>query len=471
MPSRSGAQGKDTAMAGRKKTPKNERKSSASAYEEASDTQKAAAAEKASKPAPGVRKPKPATDKRGSAQSPIVPPGRGEITEPVPFNGMSGTRVSTVQEQPPHPRPSLHPGVVDNADATAKAHHVAVNTATAQSAHSAAIAAAQAGLLGGEAKGQANLPRLEAKGEADNLQPVSVDYGIPAEWGVEVASRPPAIPEQSPAPVRVEERGGRISLISNQDSALGATEVDFNAWREPVLDHILELLSGDFGPGTNHSRARDRLVALSTLLAGSIPDVKERQFHIGYQIERLDGLIVAYRSGIDDMPVLNAAVLEDLDRLRIALMMGIGKLERWSEFRHAVAADPLQEGSASPGVVGAAIDEMAAGMEAEPKYFDPALPRTFRFLAEGAKDPVGATRAVVFGAVKSVENVLVFLGQRALGIGKNAAGAVEQHISKAVTISLIVALSDAALRISGALPTEWTWLKPLLDFLAKGSGG
>ena len=247
--------------------------------------------------------------------------------------------------------------------------------------------------------------------------------------------------------------------------------MDFYAWREPVLDHILELLSGDFGPGTNHSRARDRLVALSTLLAGGIPDVKERQFHIGYQIERLDGLIVAYRSAIDDMPVLNAAVLEELDRLRIALMMGIGKLERWSEFRHAVAADPLQEGSASPGVVGAAIDELAAEMEAEPKYFDPALPRTFRFLAEGAKDPVGATKAVVFGAVKSVENVLVFLGQRAAGIGKNAAGAVEQHISKAVTISLIVALSHAALRISGALPTEWTWLKPLLVFLAKGSGG
>jgi hypothetical protein len=63
------------------------------------------------------------------------------------------------------------------------------------------------------------------------------------------------------------------------------------------------------------------------------------------------------------------------------------------------------------------------------------------------------------------------VGQWALGIGKNAAGAVEQHISKAVATSLTIALSGAALRISGALPSGWTWLKPLLDALGKGGGG
>jgi hypothetical protein len=189
--------------------------------------------------------------------------------------------------------------------------------------------------------------------------------------------------------------------------ASSTAERDFIGWRDQSLTICESYYLAIFGLGRNHRRARDRLIALSTYLAGDIPDVKERQFRIGYEIERFEGLIIAYRSSDDDMPVLNPAVLEDLDRLRIVLVMGINKLERWSEFRRAAAEDPLQEGGASPDVVGAAIDDMAAEMEAEPKYFDPELPRFFRFLAEAAKDPMGATKTIVFGTVKSAENVVV----------------------------------------------------------------
>ena len=130
------------------------------------------------------------------------------------------------------------------------------------------------------------------------------------------------IPDQSLAPVRVEERNGRIALVSDRGSALNASEQDFNGWREPILDHIKNCYREISVSGTNRSRARDRLLALGDLLAGSIAEWKERQFRIGYEIERLEGLISAYRSGGDDMPALNAAVLEDLDRLRIALAIG-----------------------------------------------------------------------------------------------------------------------------------------------------
>jgi hypothetical protein len=92
----------------------------------------------------------------------------------------------------------------------------------------------------------------------------------------------------------------------------------------------------------------------------------------------------------------------------------------------------MHEGSANPVVISDALNNMAVEMERQPKYFDPELPETFRFLAEAASDPQGATKTVVYGAVRSVENVVSFLGQRALGIGINAAGAVEQHISKAI---------------------------------------
>ena len=110
-------------------------------------------------------------------------------------------------------------------------------------------------------------------------------------------------------------------------------------------------------------------------MPGSIEEVKERQFRIGYEIERLGGLISAYRSGADDMPALNAAVLEDLDRLRIALVMGIDKLERWAEFRRAATDDPMQEGSANPVVISDALDRMAARWSSNQNISSEKFPR------------------------------------------------------------------------------------------------
>ena len=314
-------------------------------------------------------------------------------------------------------------------------------------------------------------PTFVTDGAQVGVTQAGAGRGMSGSWGRAHGTLVAVPPEQSAAPIRVEERNGKIARISDRDSPLRATEEDFNKWREPVLDHVQELLSGDFRVGTNHGRIRDRLVALGDLLAGNLTEVKERQFRIGYEIERLDGLIVAYRTSADDMPALNAAVLEDLDRLRIALAMGINKLERWAEFRRAATDDPMQEGSADPVVISNALNNMAVEMERQQKYFDPELPDTFRFLAEAARDPQGATKTVIYGAVKSAENVVSFLGQRALGIGINAAGAIEQHISKVVARALLVGLSAAALEVSGALPKAWAWLQPLLKSLAKMRGG
>jgi hypothetical protein len=282
---------------------------------------------------------------------------------------------------------------------------------------------------------------------------------------------PLTIPDQWPAPIRVEERDGKISRVNDRDSPLGAAERDFDDWREPVVDHIQGMLAGDFREGTNHSLTRERLVALATLLSASIPEMKERQFHIGYEVERFGGLVSAYQSGGDDMPTLNAAVLKDLDRLYIALVMGTSKFERWADFRQGAAVDPARDGDTSPVAVSQALNEMAVKMEQRPTYFAPELPDTFRFLAEATRDPSGATWTIVYGGVKSAENLISFLGRKAVGIGVNAVGAAEQHISKAVAATLIAGLSGAALQISGALPTAWAWLRPLLDALPRVGGG
>jgi len=167
------------------------------------------------------------------------------------------------------------------------------------------------------------------------------------------------------------------------------------------------------------------------------------------------------------MPMLNAAVLEDMKRLLLALKMGVDKLERWVEFRRLAVSDAMKVADVDRPVVSEALEQMAATMEQQPKYFDPELPGTFRFLSEAVRDPIGATKTVVFGAVKSAENLIKFLGTRALGIVTKAFDTVESHISKVVAISLISGFSLAAAQLSGALPATWAWLKPLLEAIAK----
>jgi hypothetical protein len=167
------------------------------------------------------------------------------------------------------------------------------------------------------------------------------------------------------------------------------------------------------------------------------------------------------------MPVLNAAMLEDVNPLLAALKTAIGKLERWAEFHRAAADDPMHEGEADPTLVSEVLDEVAAIMEKERKYFDPDLPATFRYIAETVRDPVGATKTVVFGAVKSMENLIRFLGRRALGMTTKTLDEVEQRISKTVAAYLVTALGGAFLYLYGALPIAWAWLKPLLDAVAR----
>ncbi|MBH5391285.1 hypothetical protein [Bradyrhizobium diversitatis] len=143
-------------------------------------------------------------------------------------------------------------------------------------------------------------------------------------------------------------------------------------------------------------------------------------------------------------------------------MMGIDKLERWLEFSKLAQASEAREGDADRNVVGSALEEMAAVMTQHHRYFDPELPATFLFLAEAVRDPVGATKTTVYGAVKSAENLVSFLGRRSMDVGKKVADAIEIHISKAVATSLIAGLSGAALALSAALPQGWVWLRPLL---------
>jgi|GEM_PF-4706704 hypothetical protein len=277
----------------------------------------------------------------------------------------------------------------------------------------------------------------------------------------------PRIPDQTRAPVKVKVFDGKLAREDNSDSPLRAAERDFDEWREPVIDHIGEALSAEFRQGTNHSSVRNRLSALYDLLKGPIADVKDRQFRVGYEIERFGRLVGAYATGGDDMPSLNAASLADIDHLRVALSIGVSKLDRWAEFQVEAIKDPKGEGDGRRADLSKGLDSLADQMARQPTYFPPELPESFRFLAECVRDPLGATKTIVYGAAKSAENLVSFLSQRALGIGKKSVDAVEGHIGKAVAASLVLSLSAAALDVSAALPQGWSWLKPVLEVLAK----
>ena len=81
-----------------------------------------------------------------------------------------------------------------------------------------------------------------ANSEAMDASYTDISSGLPWESGPEAVnieigrrlaelSRASEIPDQSPAPVRVEERHGKVSKASDRDSALSASERDFKAAR------------------------------------------------------------------------------------------------------------------------------------------------------------------------------------------------------------------------------------------------
>jgi hypothetical protein len=162
------------------------------------------------------------------------------------------------------------------------------------------------------------------------------------------------------------------------------------------------------------------------------------------------------------MPAINAAVLGDINQLYIALRMGTDKLERWAEFRRQAIDDPKHSGDAESNKVAEILDEMATNMEQRPKYFDPQVPESLRFVSEAIKDPMSATKIIIYGAVESIQNVIKFLARRALGIAVKVADAVEK---RAVAASVTIFFATVALRLLPALAERWPWLAPVVEAL------
>ena len=98
---------------------------------------------------------------------------------------------------------------------------------------------------------------------------------------------------------------------------------------------------------------------------------------------------------------------------------------------------------AKPTDVGGGVDEMAVVMEQQAKYFDRNCPPHSAIL-QAVSDPAGATRAVIYGAVRARNDQLP--GQRA---GRRH----EDRYAVAAAV-LITSLGMAAERFQ-ALPAGW----------------
>ncbi|MFI5032166.1 MAG: hypothetical protein ACHQPH_15830 [Reyranellales bacterium] len=273
-------------------------------------------------------------------------------------------------------------------------------------------------------------------------------------------------PPQSPAPIKVELRDGLIAPMRGAGAIEGA-EAEFDEWRRIAEGHVLELCGTDFKQGTNHDRIRKRLLALAMSLSLDVEQIRAQEFRLGYEVDLLDVLVGAYNRASDDFPTIGAASLAELNLLVRRLRDGRGHLLRWKEFERAAKDDAHEEGLASASEVALHVDQLAEHTESLPRYFDPDLPRSLRFLSNALRDPGGATRTMVYGAVKSVENVLAFVAERALAITRASLTAVEAHISKALGAALISGLGGVGLSLSGILPHGWSWLKPVLDAISK----
>jgi len=84
--------------------------------------------------------------------------------------------------------------------------------------------------------------------------------------------------------------------------------------------------------GTNHQGLRERLLALASNLGSDAESVKEREFQIGYDLERLNVLLGLYSAKSDDLPAIGANVLAELSLLSKRCGDGLSHLSEWAQF-------------------------------------------------------------------------------------------------------------------------------------------
>ena len=77
---------------------------------------------------------------------------------------------------------------------------------------------------------------------------------------------------------------------------------------------------------------------------------------------------------------------------------------------------------------------------------------------------------MVYGAVRSVENLVIFLGQTVLEGVKRTVQAAVAGISEEAASELLNQLAQTTQHLSAALPEKWAWLQPLLEFVGRLHG-
>lgn len=92
-------------------------------------------------------------------------------------------------------------------------------------------------------------------------------------------------------------------------------------------------------------------------------------------------------------------------------------------------------------------------------------------MTEGVRDPVGASKAIIFGAVRSLENLLIGASWRLVRSLQKAADNVETVVALKATIVIAGVVVAGGTSLLGLVPGAGTWLKLVMDLAKQILGG
>lgn len=273
---------------------------------------------------------------------------------------------------------------------------------------------------------------------------------------VEEASR--TLPRQKIAPINIKAVNERVIASGFEHSLDDGKERDIQRWYAPLLAHVQNELKSNFRQGTNHSHIRERLITLRDVLKLPMHIIEEKQFELGYATRRFRRILNVYQNNQSDMPVLSQNIWEDLDELCNSLEIGLSKFVPWRRFVIEIEGVPPDPTLPLGSEIAKRMEPIIDVMEQEPKYFDPEIPRTFRFLSEAAKDPDGVGRLAIYGLIRSAENLMIGTSNLFLGMIKGAIKNASEIIASKAAIVFATFLVSGISAIVGLAPGLGPWL-------------
>jgi hypothetical protein len=306
--------------------------------------------------------------------------------------------------------------------------------------------------------GQAYIAGLrKLKKEIDEFERGLTGLNVPGARSDLELPDPSVVPKQSSAPVVATVQGGKLILDPGEPHA----RIDPASVRSACDYLLLEL--ADVVRALENSNCDKRMLQAFRRAASLLQDASAANIvALGMHLHRLDALTV---SMIDELATPTHL---QINSLLLNTRKFVHQFAEWHEF----VQNALRDERVTPEVMNQ-ISNATEKLEADVAVVDPRIPEAIRTSLEMSDKPDEAGQHGRYGAVRSLQNVLIaslrFAFQKAKEFTRKTTDNTVEYAAKATAVGIVVLLATLApsASILAASLDSLAWLQNYLPLIEK----